>query len=691
MIEFPYAIDNNNYMKGTGVCVSIGILVLSLSLTKPVFGYSTNMDATTVIGQANFTSNQANQGGSVTANTLKKPLGVTTVGSKLVIVDQGNHRVLIYNSIPTTNNAAADVVIGQADMSGNAANRGGTAGANTLDTPYAVTSDGVRLLISDMQNDRVLVYNTVPTSNGASADVVIGQTTMTGSNYGLSRTRLAGPSGIHYDPGSGKLVITDNGNNRILIYNSIPTTSGAAADIVVGQADFDSDGTDATATTMSGPYDAKIIDNKLFVADNGNWRVLIYNTIPTTNGAAANLVVGQPNLNSDAWDGPSDTSTDFPTGVSYDGMRLFVSDWSPRVLIYNTLPTSNGASADIVIGQSNFTNEGNNNGGLGANTLNNSTLGVYAGNNLFVGDTDNNRVLVFVNDEPGFVVTDTPTGVEMVLSADPTVSVGTTELSGLQSVMLKDGSIPISDVTIDFDEDRDWSSVVADVDVTANKSVIYMAGGDTGVTGTHTLYIPSGGKSMLRICPDVTSLTEVTSSCIGGVDFTEPFPQTKTVGSDTVTVVMATIDAMEYFVAMGLTGTGGIAYDASRTIVSGSSSGPVHAPGCGKPSPLGVPDLFQIRTDRDSAEIFFTPVRDYTSEYVVAYGYTPDDIRFGVTENAADWRGVQSIGIQSLTPNTTYFVRVRAGNGCATGYWSEPLKFSANGETVHKYGAAEEQ
>ena len=36
-------------------------------------------------------------------------------------------------------------------------------------------SDGTRLFIADGGNDRVLVFNHIPTQNGAEADIVLGQ------------------------------------------------------------------------------------------------------------------------------------------------------------------------------------------------------------------------------------------------------------------------------------------------------------------------------------------------------------------------------------------------------------------------------------------------------------------------------------------------------------------------------------
>ena len=47
--------------------------------------------------------------------------------------------------------------------------------------PVSVTSDGVRLFVTDLGNNRVLIWNSIPTSNGAAADVEIGQPDMTSS------------------------------------------------------------------------------------------------------------------------------------------------------------------------------------------------------------------------------------------------------------------------------------------------------------------------------------------------------------------------------------------------------------------------------------------------------------------------------------------------------------------------------
>ena len=42
--------------------------------------------------------------------------------------------------------------------------------AKTMDFPRFALSDGKRLFIADGGNDRVLIYNTIPTANAAAAD-----------------------------------------------------------------------------------------------------------------------------------------------------------------------------------------------------------------------------------------------------------------------------------------------------------------------------------------------------------------------------------------------------------------------------------------------------------------------------------------------------------------------------------------
>ncbi len=167
----------------------------------------------------------------------------------------------------------ATVVIGQPSFRISSANQGGI-GANTLNFPFGnpfVTDTGT-LFLPDSSNNRVLGFNQVPTSNDASADFVLGQPDFTTDTSGTSATTLFFPFSVHSD--GTKLAVADNFNNRVLIWNTIPTTTPAAADVVVGQPDFVTNTSACDDSTLSPPASAIITAGKLIVAEFFNNRVL---------------------------------------------------------------------------------------------------------------------------------------------------------------------------------------------------------------------------------------------------------------------------------------------------------------------------------------------------------------------------------------------------------------------------------
>ncbi len=378
------------------------------------------MSASVVIGQSNFTSSSANQGGTATASTLSSPKGVfVDPNGRLIIADPGNHRVLIWNSVPTSNNTSADLVLGQADFTSSNANRGGTTAANTLNNPYGVFSDGTKLVIVDRTNHRVLIWNTFPTSNGQSADVVVGQSDMTTGTTGACNT-----VGLD-DPDEGvwiynnKLIVSSKDDRRVLIWNSVPTTNGASADVVLGQADFISCGTPITvsSSSMNQPRGIAVDQNgKLYIVDSERDRVLVWNSVPTTNNQAADIVIGQDDFTSSTGGTSASRFQPDQSGIAKDGNRVFIADRvNNRVAIFNSLPSSNGASADIVVGQSGFSGSSSNGGGsISASGLSLPEMVFAKNNKLFVSDTGQHRVLIYDNllKPPGLTLNNAPEGRE---------------------------------------------------------------------------------------------------------------------------------------------------------------------------------------------------------------------------------------------------------------------------------------
>jgi len=295
-----------------------------------------------------------------------------------------------------TNGQSAALVVGQADFVSNVT----ASDASGLSTPYSSAHvAGSKLYIPDLGNNRVVVFNSIPTINGASADFAVGQPDLTTVLGGVSATTALGSQGTVV--AGGKLFVTEFGNNRVSIYNTLPTTSPGTIDVVLGQADKNSLVTACTATGLNSPENVWVAGSKIVVADGANNRVLIWNSIPTTDGQAADLVLGQADFTScqaNAGGVTSASSLSFPTAVWTDGTRLIVLDTSnSRALIWNSFPASNNQTADLVLGQADFTSNISNRAvSVAANTLSGPYEGLHVVNNqLFITDSGNNRVSIW--------------------------------------------------------------------------------------------------------------------------------------------------------------------------------------------------------------------------------------------------------------------------------------------------------
>ncbi len=361
------------------------------------FTPTTNMTASAVIGQPDMFSSTANQGlGTPTAKTLGAPDGVSFANDQLFVADATNTRYLVYATVPTTDNADADMVVGQASFSATSL----AVNSSTTGVGRNAVWTGSQLIVADGWNNRLLVYNSFPNSNGQAADYVIGQNDFTGNASGLTATTIAslyGGMSVHND----KLWLADNDNHRIISFDLPITMNGQTAVSVLGQPDFVTATATATAKDLNSPAKVTFYGNKMIVADRWNSRVLVFNSVPAANYIAADVVIGQADfVSSTANEGgsPTDQSLNQPHSVAVDqDGRLYVADTlNHRILVYNTIPTANHAHANMVIGQANFTSVSANAGGsASAQTMNRSTDVAFGQCSLIVGDQGNNRVLIF--------------------------------------------------------------------------------------------------------------------------------------------------------------------------------------------------------------------------------------------------------------------------------------------------------
>ena len=326
-----------------------------------------------VLGHPDLTVRLANNGTSPSASTMSLPKSISISGSVMAVADTGNNRILIWPQLPTASAVPAPVILGQPNANLNLANMPKEVSALSMSGASAVTGDANHLVVADPGFHRVLIWNQIPKQGGTPPDVVLGQQSfadwsVNGGAATATRTGLDTPVSVSVE--SGHLAVVDQGNNRVLIWNQLPTQSNAPADLVIGQPDFQSNldnhttpaSAPPTADSLSSPSWAQLQGGKLYVADTGNHRVLVFDNPyapPPAGLPVASLVLGQEQMTTQDINhlGPSASSLSSPTAVATDGTRFLISDTgNNRVLVYFALPTGSYQAADLVLGQTNFTN-----------------------------------------------------------------------------------------------------------------------------------------------------------------------------------------------------------------------------------------------------------------------------------------------------------------------------------------------
>ena len=112
-----------------------------------------------------------------------------------------------------------------------------------------------------------------------------------------------------------------------------------------------------------------------------------------------------------------------------------------------------------------------------------------------------------------------------------------------------------------------------------------------------------------------------------------------------------------------------------------NSSSSTSAPICGdQPPGAKAPWLYgAIAQDSGSVLLYFTQADNPVNKYVLEYGTKSDDYPYGVQDMGVNSGGQMTFLVKSLSPNTTYYFRVRGGNGCAAGSWSNEISAKTKG------------
>ena len=347
--------------------------------------------ANLVIGQRDPYTTFA-QGPSVTGTTFSKGLNQPTglaVDAKgnLWVVDAGNNRILRYSrdKLLGTDPNQPSLVIGQPDYSKPTLNNGGVSAKSVYLGPgtasgsaqiSSITFDASgNLWLADTLNHRVLRYPAASlegSTNQPEADLVLGQTSMADGSRTIALTSTARlqtrnlfyqPNSVAFDPG-GRLYVSD-ALSRVLVFEP-PFATGQTATRVMGVV-VAVKGQPVPAAvgpmTLALPRGIAMAGDRPVVVDATNSRILVYDSYDkwpaetaTVPSPAASLVIGQSDFGSGGANrgsgepGPSGFS--LPIGLAFDGNDLYVADsGNNRVLDFPIQADGTFADAVRVFGQ----------------------------------------------------------------------------------------------------------------------------------------------------------------------------------------------------------------------------------------------------------------------------------------------------------------------------------------------------
>lgn len=361
-------------------------------------GVSSGQAATLVLGQAALDRGfedlgfsygdevnrpNASFGCGVGANAcgLNAPMGLDydPDNQRLFVADSGNNRVLIWDlSGGISDGMPADVVLGQKTLTDSQKNsQCGTGFGPTnpcgLDVPTDLVFEPTsqQLFVVDSGNHRVVAFDlSLAPVSGMAASTALGQGTLSTrvphlACDGVSRNTidacgLKHPYHVEVDGSGSRVFVYDAGASRILVFDTaLGITTGMPAALVLGQQSF-SDGASNSSCdgatsgeentnacglgVWAGRMEFSSTDQKLYVADSANHRVLGFDTNEMAVGDEAVAVIGQADFTTgysaldDIFGGATSQGSLFsPEGLVHDlaGDRLFVVDsGNHRVLVF---------------------------------------------------------------------------------------------------------------------------------------------------------------------------------------------------------------------------------------------------------------------------------------------------------------------------------------------------------------------
>jgi sugar lactone lactonase YvrE len=250
--------------------------------------------------------------------------------------------------------------------------------AGVSPSAVAIDSSG-NLFIASQNQNRIFKVGTSGQLTVIAGD---GNSGFSGDGGPATSAQLAFPAGLASDS-SGNLYIADTENHRIRKVNTSGTISTVAGD---GTDGFGGDGGPATGAQLDNPFGVALdASGNLYIGDTSNHRIRKVDSSGTISTVAGDGNIGF------GGDGGAATGAqlDAPTGVAVDASgNLYIADTNN----HRIRKVDSTAIITTVAGDGTFDFGGDGGPATSAQLRGPFGVAVDASGNLYIGDTNNNRV-----------------------------------------------------------------------------------------------------------------------------------------------------------------------------------------------------------------------------------------------------------------------------------------------------------
>lgn len=428
------------------------------------------------------------------------PGSIATDGLRLVVADRFNNRVLIWHHAPS-GNTPPDLVLGQPSF---IESHSGS-GLDQMNFPGQVSLGGGKLIVADSNNDRILIWDTFPTRSGQPADRAV--------TYPSGVNALRWPWGVWSD--GRRLMATSTSNGKVLVWNDLPAASGVPPDYTLAARNAGT-GTNRFGTPRFISTDGRsyLIVGDHNAQESSSFGAFFWNYFPTSENSPYSFF------------GWGFDRNQFPSTGFLASNGQFALFTTPAVSLWNAFPTaSNVNSPDLVVTSAKDLFEGGDAGGMVQTQDGRVYICAYNGNRIqgFHQLPSNPR------QEPDFVIgapdiyTNTLQSEGFITNAQ-LASDGTSlfAASGFERRMFVWSDRPVTsgqapDFVLDYDR-NDSSENFAPVDIDLRDGALVAAGGNTVKIWTR---LPRKGEDADRSLQKIGSVDLGTPSAgsenIGGV------------------------------------------------------------------------------------------------------------------------------------------------------------------------------